>query len=95
MSLRPLFARILLRREKQKMIGNIHLPPNAQKRHASLKCEVLEVGPDAHPCIEVGMTVLVGKFAGDWLDESGNPVPDDEGVLFICTDEDILCQVME
>ena len=93
MKLIPLFARVLLKRPRADKKGSIIIPDTAQQRHATLKCEVLAKGPAADKSIRVGAHVLIGQFAGAWLDEDGNQVP--EGEYYICADEDILCEVSE
>lgn len=93
MNLKPLFGRVLLERKKTEKIGSILLPNSAAERHASLKCRVLALGENADPSVKVGSWVLIGKHAGTWLDENGNPVPNDEARFFIVQDEDILCEV--
>lgn len=89
--MKPLFSRVLLKREKPGKIGSIHLPAEAQARHAATKCRVMAKGPNAADQIRIGSWVLIGKFAGDWIDSDGKPVPD--GEYFICQDEDILCEL--
>ena len=90
MALQPLFARVLLEREKMQS-ASIIIPEAAAQRLASLKCTVVALGPTADG-VEVGDTVLIGRYAGDWLDERGRP--DEEGRFFIVQDEDILAKVV-
>lgn len=89
--MKPLFSRVLLKREKPGKIGSIHVPKNFQERHATTKCLVVSKGPNAAGQITVGSWVLIGKFAGDWIDSDGKAVPD--GEYFIVQDEDILCEL--
>lgn len=91
--LKPLFARVLLKRETLKKVGSILVPEESQKRHASMKCKVVAVGPACDKSIEPGMTAIVGQYAGAWLDEDGKAVPD--GDWFIATDEDLLAIVVD
>ena len=93
MSLKPLFARVLLKRDIPDKIGALVVPEQYAKRNASLMCKVIAVGPTADKSIESGMTVLVGQHAGAWLDENGASVP--SGDYFIAMDEDILCEVVD
>lgn len=94
--LKPLFARVLLEREKAAMIGNIVIPDEVRARHSGLKCRVLAVGPNADDQINVGSWVLIGQHAGAWLDENGAPVATaDDAKLYIVQDEDILCEVSD
>lgn len=89
----PLFARVLLHREKREKIGTIILPENQQKRLSSLKCKVVAKGPGADESIEVGSEVLLGRFAGDWINEDGEPGEPDVAEYYIAQDEDILAVV--
>ncbi len=92
MSIQPLFARVLLERPKVEKMGAILVPKDSQRRLATLKCKVLAVGPTADSSIKPGMSVLIGRHAGDWISISGMPgVAEDE--QFIVQDEDILCVV--
>ena len=90
--LKPYFARVLLKRQKLTQVGSIIVPEEAQTRHASLRAVVTAVGPTCDPSIKVGATVLLGKYAGEWLDSDGNPTP--KGDHYICQDEDILAEVI-
>lgn len=99
----PLFARVLIRREvKEKSAGGIIIP-NAQ-RHAKHEGVVVAKGETASESITVGDRVIFGKHAGAWLDSTYSDIKDtarggikvgekenDDGTLFICQDEDLLC----
>lgn len=89
--MKPLFSRVLLKRDQPAKIGHIYLPDEFQQRHATTKCLVVAKGPNAADQITVGSWVLIGKFAGDWIDSDGKAVPD--GEFFIVEDEDILCEL--
>lgn len=89
--LQPLFARVLLKREKVDKKGSIYIPESVQERYAGLKCEVLAVGPNADESIKVGDSVIIGKYSGTWVDEDGKVTP--EGEYYICNDEDLLAKV--
>lgn len=92
MKLKPLFARVILRREKFEKFGSIIIPQDQQKRYATTRCTVLAKGPDADESIEIGSTVLIGQHAGAWINADGNPASDADGEqYFIVQDEDILC----
>lgn len=92
--LRPLFARVLLQRQKAEKIGSILLPSDAAKKHATLRCEVLAVGPTADESIRVGDQVIIGVHTGTWINANGRPVADAQTAeYFICQDEDILAVV--
>lgn len=94
-TLKPLFDRVLLEREKAEKVGSILMPDEAQKRHATLRCRVVAVGPTADDSIQVGRTVLIGQHSGAWLNASGKPnTTTTDGDYFIVTDVDILCEVV-
>ena len=96
MNLKPLFARVLLQREKFAKYGSIIIPADQQKRYANTRCKVLAIGPNADESIEVGSMVLIGQHAGAWINADGNPASDADGEqYYIAQDEDILCAVEE
>lgn len=85
--LRPLFARVLLKRDSSEVTkGGILLPTAKQE----VRGQIVAVGETCADIIKgmVGKTVYFGKFSGDWLKHN-----DDE--YFICQDEDILAEVVE
>lgn len=97
----PLFARVLIRRTVEEKRGSIILPD--AKRHARSEGIVIAKGPTADENISVGDHVIFGKHAGAWLDSTYTEMKDargivgikdnNDGTLFICQDEDILCKV--
>lgn len=91
--LKPLFARVLLKREKLEKVGSILVPTDAQKRHASLRCTVVATGPTCDPTIKPGMVVIIGKYAGEWFDSDGKANP--EGEWYIAQDEDLIAEVTD
>ena len=99
MSIKPLYARVLLKREKLNQVGSIIIPDDAAKRHSATLCEVVAVGPDvntsqANTEIRVGSTVLIGEYAGTWINEDGRAVTDPETAeYYLVQDEDILAEV--
>lgn len=97
MRLKPLFARVLLQREKnEKTAGGIILPGDSAKKYSSTKCRVLEKGPNADESIEVGREYLIGTYAGTWINADGKPVTDpDEVEFYLVQDEDLLCEVAD
>lgn len=96
MKMRPLFARVLLRREKLARVGSLLVPSDVQKKHATLKCKVIAKGPTADEDVPLGANVLLGRFAGDWINAEGKPVTsEDDDEFFICQDEDILAVLEE
>ena len=92
--MKPLFARVLLERPKAEKIGNIHVPKESQRRLATLRCKVIAVGDNCEDEIKelIGRDVLIGRFAGDWMNIEGIPGLPDDGTkeYFICQEEDIL-----
>lgn len=92
--IRPLFARVLLKREKPEKMGSIIIPTEAAKRNAPLRGVVLATGPTADPTIKPGRTYLIGQFAGTWLNAKGQVIPGgDEAEFFMVQDEDLLAEV--
>ena len=91
MALRPLFARVLLKREVLRKVGSIIIPESSQDRHARCLGEIVAMGPDATATLRVGDKVVFGKYAGTWLDENGKD--NSEGEYYIVQDEDILARV--
>lgn len=93
--MKPLFARVLLERDKPQKIGSIHLPEESKERLALLKCKVAAVGPTCDETIKPGQQVVIGRHAGDWINSEGVPglPPDDTKQYFIVQDEDILAIV--
>lgn len=91
---RPLFARVLLEREIPKKVGSILLADESQKRLAFTKCRIIATGPTCDEGVAelIGKNVLIGRFAGDWINADGIPgVPsDDTKQYYIVQDEDIL-----
>ena len=82
--LRPLFARVLLERERIKT--TLIIPQIAERRNAPTQGKVIARGPTADESIPIGATVLFGKFAGDWL-------KDGDSEVYVCQDEDIIAVV--
>ncbi len=91
----PLFARVLLKREKPTKLGNIHIPEEYQDRHAGDKCLVVAVGFGCEPEMAslVGRWVLKGRHSGAWLDSDGKVIPD--GEYYICEEGDLLAVLDE
>jgi len=100
MKLQPCYARILLQREKQEKVGSILIPDEAKKRHATTRCQIIGMGPTAdrdHPegpkinGLEEGMTVIIGKYAGDWINTEGKMVTNAEDAeYYVIQDVDVL-----
>lgn len=100
---KPTFARVIIEREIQTQQGGVLIPETIAKRHARCEGIVIAVGPTADESIKVGSHVVFGRHAGTWLDATYAPVRNpqtgqpfgiadkDDGTLFLCADEDILC----
>ncbi|MCR4783207.1 MAG: co-chaperone GroES [bacterium] len=72
MNIRPLGDRVVVKRlaSEQKTAGGIYIPESAQEK--PMKCEVMAVGTGKlldngkrnHMEVEVGQTILLGKYSG-------------------------------
>ena len=72
LTIRPLGDRVVVKRlaSEQKTAGGIYIPESAQEK--PMKCEVVAVGSGKllddgkrnHMEVEVGQTVLLGKYSG-------------------------------
>jgi co-chaperonin GroES (HSP10) len=94
----PLFDRVLLRRKVAEKIGNLFIPKDAQKRHASLRCEVVLLGPDCalQGKLKPGEQVLISRYGGDWLNKDGKPITDaEEAEYFVVGERDLICVFKE
>jgi chaperonin GroES len=89
-TIKPLFARVLLKREtlQEKLSTSLIIPDEAQKRNAPSEGVVVAVGPTCDETIEVGQKVLFGRHAGDYFE-----VGDEE--FYILADEDIIATIEE
>ncbi len=93
-SLKPLFARVLMRRDKLKHSTFI-IPDDAARRNAPAKGTVVAVGEAADSAIIVGKTYLFGRHAGTWLNQDGTvTTKEDEAEFYLIQDEDMLCEVV-
>lgn len=92
--LKPLYARVLLKREELKT-GSIIVPEEAKARHAPTKGVVIAKGPDADDAVEIGKTYLWGAFAGAWLNKDGTPYTGGEDQYYVCADEDLIAEVVD
>lgn len=94
--LHPKFARVILRREKFASKSSIIIPGDAAKRNAPTRAVVVAVGPTADKSIQPGMTVILGQYAGAWINAEGKTVVSPEDAeFFVCLDEDIIAEVKE
>lgn len=97
MRLKPLFARVIVRREMfTKSSGGIIIPDAAAKRHSAARGEVIAVGPTADESVKVGKTYVFGRYAGAWLDEKCQPTEDEaKGEFYVLQDEDLIAEVCD
>jgi co-chaperonin GroES (HSP10) len=92
---KPFFNRVLLKREMadEKSKGGIivHLNADHTKRNAPCVATVLDVGATCDDPIKdlIGKRIMFSRFAGDWL-----KIPNSEEEYYICSDEDILGEVL-
>lgn len=89
--LRPIFNRVLLKREIVKETkGGIILPDKFAKSSSSTIGIVLDVGGTCDDPVKAlkGKKVMFSRFAGDWLKFEGI-----EEEYYLCSDEDILGEV--
>ena len=91
--LRPLFARVILKREK--LNSSIIIPDDARRRHAPAKGKIVAVGGTCDDEIQMmlGKTVLFGQHAGAWINADGTPSSGEDGEYFVCMDEDLIAEV--
>ena len=95
MKLEPLFARVLLERERPEKQGSIIIPSDVVKRNAPARGKVIAKGPAADKSIEINSTYIFGQHAGAWINARGMAVPDPgDAELFVCADEDLIAKVI-
>lgn len=82
--LRPLFDRVLLKREELKA-GSIIIPETAKDRNAPSRGTVVAVGPTCEGSVKVGDRVLFGQHAGATLKVDGveNYVVAEEDIIAV------------
>lgn len=101
----PKFGRVLIKREVSDKIGSI-IVPNA-KKIANCVGKIVGLGETAGwtesydekgeriviQTLKIGDEVIFGRHSGAWVDSTFNPrgEQNDDGSLFICQDQDILC----
>lgn len=91
--LRPQFARALLRRARLTKVGKIIIPDSSQQRLASTLCTVVEMGPNCQLKLRPGTEVLIGQYAGAWMNKDGlvgQFTDTDLEEFYICQEDDIL-----
>ncbi len=86
----PLFARVLLKRDKVEKIGSIILPADAVGKYNPEKGILIAVGHTVDEIITdlIGKTVMFAKYSGAWI-----KIQEDE--YFMCQEEDLLGVVYE
>jgi len=86
--IRPLFARVLLKRDVLK--STIVIPQAFQNRNAPARGIIVAVGPAVDESVKdlIGKAVLFGRFAGEWIRDGGDEVYviQDEDILGVCDD---------
>lgn len=86
----PLFARVLLKRDKVEKIGSIILPDTAVSKYNPEEGTLVAVGHTVEDIINdyIGKKVMFAKYSGAWLKIAGEE-------YFICQEEDLLGVVHE
>lgn len=86
----PLFARVLLKRDKVEKVGSIILPDSAANKYNPEEGIIVAVGHTADEVLTdlVGKKVMFAKYSGAWLKIQGEE-------YFMCQDEDLLGVVYE
>lgn len=86
----PLFARVLLKRDKVEKIGSIIIPDSATNKYNPEEGIIVAVGHTVDEILNdmIGKKVMFAKYSGAWL-----KIKDAE--YFMCQDEDILGVVYE
>lgn len=86
----PLFARVLLKRNKTDKIGSIILPETAKDKYNPEEGLLIATGHTADDAVKemIGQKVMFAKYSGAWI-----KIKDEE--YFLCQDEDLLGVVYE
>lgn len=86
----PLFARVLLKRDKVEKIGSIIIPDSATNKYNPEEGIIVAIGHTVDEILNdmIGKKVMFAKYSGAWL-----KIKDAE--YFMCQDEDILGVVYE
>ena len=81
----PLFARVLLKRERVKSIGSIILPDQVKGKLDPEEGILIAVGDTCEPNIheQIGKKFMFAKYAGAWIKIDGEE-------YFMCQEEDLL-----
>ena len=86
MKLRPLFDRVLLKREELKTATGLIIPDAAKERNAPTRGVVIAIGPTCTGAVTMGDRVLFGVHAGA-------PLKVDGAEVFVVAEEDIIAIV--
>lgn len=86
----PLFARVLLKRDKINKIGSIIIPDIAANKYNPEEGILIAVGHTADEVLTdlIGKKVMFAKHSGAWI-----KIQDEE--YFMCQDEDLLGVIYE
>lgn len=86
----PLFARVLLKRDKVEKIGSIILPDSATNKYNPEEGILISVGHTCEDNIKemVGNKVMFAKYSGAWIKIQGEE-------YFMCQEEDLLGVIYE
>ena len=86
--LTPVWARVLVERDKLQTKSGIIIPETAEKRNAPAQGTVIAVGRECEDWVRdlKGRRVIFGRHAGDWIQDNGRDV-------YILQEEDILAVV--
>ncbi len=86
----PLFARVLLKRNKVEKVGSIILPNAATNKYNPEEGIIVAVGHTVDEVLKdlVGTKVMFAKYSGAWI-----KISDEE--YFMCQDEDLLGVIYE
>lgn len=86
----PLFARVLLKRDKVEKVGSIILPDSATNKYNPEEGIIVAIGHTADEVLKdlIGKKVMFAKYSGAWLKIKGEE-------YFMCQDEDLLGVIYE
>ena len=81
----PLFARVLLKREKVNKIGSIIIPDSSANKYNPEEGILIAAGHTVEPEIQnlLNKKVMFAKYSGAWI-----KIQDEE--YFMCQEEDLL-----
>lgn len=81
----PLFARVLLKREKTDKIGSILLPDSAVGKYNPEEGVIVSVGHTVDQEVRdlIGKKVMFAKYSGSWIKIKNTE-------YFLCQEEDLL-----